>query len=360
MTQTTRKEESHVKSTTKEHSFDFIKLLGRQSHNFPLKPNYFIKKENCFQSNVITLSYQEFSLLERKVWLYCINQIERDPIVNNLNQVFEIPVKELNCNYARLQSLCDTITSKKIYSAEKDGFGIIVPFPEAKYYKRKGVAYVSLTMLSTVIPYFIDLKNKYTKFNLDIVLSLKTVYSQRIFEIVMMHTNGQRKNAFEYQLEELQQILGCHYDNYADFKRRVMEPAKQEIKEKTGYEIEYFETGKLGRKVSEIQFMIFRNGKLNVDKIKDEIYEYSIHDEKGIVVYCHGVLDKYEFGKMQRKKIMNDMKLIRKFLLIHTRIMEGEINIKVNATAYMAQSLGFGENRGFLKNRKEAGDKKNK
>jgi hypothetical protein len=139
-----------------------------------------------------------------------------------------------------------------------------------------------------------------------------------------------------------------------------MEPAKQEIKEKTGYEIEYFETGKLGRKVSEIQFMIFRNGKLNVDKIKDEIYEYSIHDEKGIVVYCHGVLDKYEFGKMQRKKIMNDMKLIRKFLLIHTRIMEGEINIKVNATAYMAQSLGFGENRGFLKNRKEAGDKKNK
>lgn len=351
MTRILPNDESNGKITTREHNFNLIKSLGKPTHNFRSKPNYFIKKENCFQSNIITLSYQEFSLLERKVWLYCINQIERDPIVNNLNQVFEIPVKELNCNYSRLQGLCDTITSKKIYSPDKEGFGILVPFPEARYYKRKGVAYISLTMLSTVIPYFIDLKNKYTKFNLDIVLSLKTVYSQRIFEIVMMHTNGHRKNAFEYQIHDLQQTLGCNYDNYADFKRRVLDPAKQEIKEKTGYEIEYYETGKLGRKVSEIQFMIFRKGRMNVDKIKDEIYAYSVHDEKGIVAYCHEILDKYEFGKMQRKKIMNDMKLIRKFLLIHTRIMEGEIKIKISATAYMAQSLGFGENRGFLRNR---------
>ena len=167
----------------------------------------------------------------------------------------------------------------------------------------------------------------------------------------MMHINGRKKNVFDFDIIELQRILGCNYDNYADFKRRVLEPAKQEIKDKTGHEIEYYETGKRGRKVSEVQFMIFSKGRLNVSKIKDEIYEYSLHDEKGIVSYCHDVLSQYEFGKMQKKKIMHDMKLIRKFLLIHTRILEGEITIKVDATAYIAQSLGFGENRGFLRNR---------
>lgn len=346
-----QKNESLVKISTQEQNLKLFKTYGKNNHSNIFKGSYFVKKENCFQSNIVTLCHQEFSLLERKVWLYCINQIERDPIVNHLNQVFEIPVRELNCNYSRLQILCETITSKKIHSHDKDGFGIIVPFPEARYYKRKGVAYIGLTMLSTVIPYFIDLKNTYTKFNLNIVLSLKTVYSQRIFEIIMMHINGRKINVFNYDLLELQGILGCNYPNYADFKRRVLEPAKLELSEKAGYDMEYYEVAKLGRKVSEVQFMLLPKDRLNLERIKDEIYTYSLQDEKGIVAICQNQLDNYDFGKRQRKRIMGDMKLIRKFMLVHTRIIEGDINIKIDATAYMAQSLGFGENRGFLRNR---------
>jgi plasmid replication initiation protein len=347
-----QRNESLAKITTKEQNLKLLKTYGRNTQGTIYKGAYFAKKENCFQSNIVTLSYQEFSLLERKVWLFCINQIERDPIVSNLNQVFEIPVRELNCNYSRLQQLCDTITSKKIHSQAKDGFGVIVPFPEARYYKRKGVAYICLTMLSTVIPYFIDLQKAYTKFNLNIVLRLKTVYAQRIFEIIMMEINGRKKNVFNYELIELQKIIGCNYPNYADFKRRVLEPAKMELSEKAGYDMEYYEVGKQGRKVSELQFMLLPKDRLNIDRIKDEIYGYSIQDEKGIIATCQNQLDNYDFGKRQRKRIMSDMMLIRKFMLIHTRIVEGEIQIKVDATAYIAQSLGFGENRGFLRNRK--------
>ena len=356
MNDETDESESSSKLSTKEQNFKQLKSYGTKGAFANFGKARFDKKENCFQSNSITLSYQEFSLLERKVWLFCINQVDRQAPIGDtyLNQVIEIPVRELNCNYGRLQQLCDTITSKKIHSIDKNGFGIIVPFPEAKYIKKRGVAFISLTMLSNVVPFFVDLKNAYTRFNLDIMLSMKSVYTQRIFEIIMMETNGPKKNVFNYNLEVLQQILGCSYDNYADLKRRVLEPAKQELEEKAGYVIEYFEVTKAGRKVVEVQFMIFPQSKIDVGQIQHDIYEWSLQDEKGLVSICRDKLESYAFGKRQRKKILSDIKLVRKFMLIDARILRGDIRILVDKTAYMAQSLGFGEERGFLRNRTSA------
>ena len=120
------------------------------------------------------------------------------------------------------------------------------------------------------------MKVGYTPINLQIWLSLKSSYSQRFYDLLRLWSNT--KTIINYTIEELREILMLEnkYEEYRDFKRRVVTPSVKELNETGYFEIDIKEN-KVGRKVVSIDFIVkdldkrkyFRNEDKNIIDIEN-------------------------------------------------------------------------------------------
>lgn len=136
-----------------------------------------------------------------------------------------------------------------------------------------GTGIVKLQFSPDLKPYLLELKSLYTKYKLKNILSLKSKYSIRTYEI--LKCNAFKKEVI-IEIDELKKILKTtSYKNYSDFKKRVIEISKRELAKYTDIEFEYNEI-KLGRKVVAITFKIIENIKEDIIKIDEynSIEEY--------------------------------------------------------------------------------------
>lgn len=99
------------------------------------------------------------------------------------------------------------------------------------------------------------LGKNYTPINLGIWLSLKSIYSQRIYDLLRLWSYT--KSIIKYDLDELKELLMIKdkYSKYNDLKRRVIVPAVKELNE-TGYFSISFTEKKKSKKVVAIEFIV--------------------------------------------------------------------------------------------------------
>ena len=141
-------------------------------------------------------------------------------------------------------------------------------------------------------PYLLDLDNKfkngsYTKLSFEKILSFNSQYSAKLYEVLEMKAKQseayKNKNIlkFEYSLQDLKELLLGEYNVLTDkieipksyhifgnFKKRILDPAHKELKEKGEYFFDY-ELLKSKNKVFAIKFTILKNG----EKIKKDFKE---------------------------------------------------------------------------------------
>ena len=88
-------------------------------------------------------------------------------------------------------------------------------------------------------------KEKYSRYNFEVMLNLSSRYSKRLY----LHCNAWRKTGvWEIQLEKLRKMLGVtdKYEQFYDFNTKILQPAFQEINEKSEYvtTVDYLKNGK--------------------------------------------------------------------------------------------------------------------
>ena len=88
-------------------------------------------------------------------------------------------------------------------------------------------------------------KEKYSRYNFEVMLNLSGRYSKRLY----LHCNAWRKTGvWEIQLEKLRKMLGVtdKYEQFYDFHTKILLPAFQEINEKSEYitTIDFLKNGK--------------------------------------------------------------------------------------------------------------------
>jgi len=99
-------------------------------------------------------------------------------------------------------------------------------------------------------PYYLELKNNYTQFQLEIVIGLKSIYSQKLYEIAKSIAN-KGDPSIRYSISEWRYLLFIddnEYKLYAHLKANVFQIAQRELDEKTDIHIEFKEE-KSGNKV---------------------------------------------------------------------------------------------------------------
>ncbi|WP_251434345.1 replication initiation protein [Sutcliffiella horikoshii] len=113
---------------------------------------------------------------------------------------------------------------------------------------------------------FLNLKEKFTSYQLENVIKLHSLYSIRIYELLKQYTNIGKRH---FTIEELREYLGIEtskYKQYGHFKSKVINVALEELKLKTDLSFT-FEEHKTGRKVTSLTFYIINHKNTLVKKI---------------------------------------------------------------------------------------------
>lgn len=312
----------------------------------------FARKEHNYQPNLITESRQAFSESEKRIVSFVINQLRKEVILDwkGQNLEFLIPVSELTeKNHDRIKEAAASLGKKSIIQdfgkGKKEGekevyLRSITPFPFIEYYKIGKQSYIRVTMLSNVVPYFIDLGKHYTRYSLEIILSLKSTYSQRFYEIIMMYV-GRKQRCFTYTIDQLKFMFDCP-DSYTfdDIKNRALKPAQKELLSKANLIFDFTPSKKEGKKIIELEFSIKTKLEIAIDAMIHEadLFHQGTPLEKRD--YTLRLLNNYKFTRIQQDDILSDPKKWGIFMQLDSEIFNGVRTVE-NPTAYIAKSLGF-------------------
>jgi plasmid replication initiation protein len=220
-------------------------------------------------SNQINEARFKMNRAEQKLFLYCIGSVDNQADV--LNTKFRMSVKdfaeflELKSNkvYDEMIKTTANMASRVIQFAKPDGkFHQIPVLAEVIYDKGE----IEIEVNRNLAPYLIDLKSNFTKFSLQEVLSFRSVYSMRIYQLLCQWNYQERAI---YSIKELRFMLDIEpeeYKLYSNFKMKVLEIAYKEINQSSTMQFSYQEI-KTGRKVTDINFII---KKITKPKVKTE------------------------------------------------------------------------------------------
>jgi len=130
---------------------------------------------------------------------------------------------------------------------------------------QKGSGSVKLLFRSQHETILASAQGQFTNYFLKHIASLRSVYSIRIYELLKSYQRFGRKKFTIEHLRTIFQIPPDQYTQYNYFKRRVILPSQQELRDHTDIYFE-FEEIKEGRKVTAILFLIHPN----INKEPDE------------------------------------------------------------------------------------------
>jgi plasmid replication initiation protein len=216
------------------------------------------------QHNDITEAKYDITAAEKNILCVLLAQINNsDPI----DKIYRIRVQDLedltmsNLNYQQIR-LSTVKLIHRVYNIKtRDQKIQVSPLSVAKYERKNGT--IALKFSPEIRPYFFNLKNCFTEYELHMMLKLKSKNSKHIYEMLCQWKDT---GIFRVSLRELKERLMLidpetnqeEYQKFGLFASKVLEVAKREIQKHTNIEFTYT-TKKTGRKTTHLEFHIIYN-----------------------------------------------------------------------------------------------------
>lgn len=255
--------------------------------------NEIVHCENNFvvKANKLIEAKGRLSIVEQKLLATLISKIK---IEDEDFQEYKLEVKEIaefinlnsNAIYEQLKLASRNLRSKEIIIELKDERGkkdfLVTGLLSSSRYK-EGEGYLEVSIDPNLKPYLLAIKGKetpFTKYMIKNILNLNSSYSIRLYEILKQ---CERMRGREIEIEELKELLGADaksYNLFAEFERRILKPAKNEINDKTDIFIIYRKI-KTGRRISHIKFEI--ETRVGHDDLEEE--EHKINEKEKLFDY---------------------------------------------------------------------------
>jgi plasmid replication initiation protein len=204
--------------------------------------------------------------LEMDIMFALLSRLNKD---DKPGTMYQLRVQELEqltgreWNYHRLGPSVEALIGRCYHIEENNSWLKVTMLASAEYIKGQGV--IELEISEKLRPYLIDLKNNFTSYRLQSVLSLTSKYAKRIYELASQWKDiGATKT---YSLDEFKYMLSLkdptnkepeQYLQISNLKKFVLDIAVQQINDHTDLTISY-KLGKVGRSYQSVCFYVVRH-----------------------------------------------------------------------------------------------------
>jgi plasmid replication initiation protein len=252
-----------------------------------IKKGSILSKDLIVKDNRLIISKYHLTITQVKFISYLstlIDKSDEDFTTYNFRVKDILEILEIErSNYKKLRIALRSLATKYVILQDTDK--IIEETTFLSYFKLdKKNDIIQVRFDKSLKPFLLQLQTRFTKLSFKKILSFDSQYTIRFYEILEARTsiyNKYKNNyelEFEYKLDELKEMLlgdfnekterleiPKSYHIYGNFKKKVLDVAKRELKEKGDYFFEY-EPIKTGRKVTAIKFKIHKN----IEKVKKD------------------------------------------------------------------------------------------
>ncbi len=206
---------------------------GQLSFNFCLDARNYV-----VQANNLIGGRQALKLNSAKLIRSAIMQVVRDDeelkpyiiTIKDLAELLGVPASNI---YRDVESITDDIISNPVYvREEKHGKTVrFIKIPWVTRCEYKSDVGIALNLNEELKPFLINLKEHYTQYTLQEILSMKSVYAIRIFEMiqskVMSRILPKEGIKIEISVQEIRECCDCEdkYPAFGNFRDKVIDKA---------------------------------------------------------------------------------------------------------------------------------------
>ena len=216
------------------------------------------KQHILMKNNTIVSARYNISLVHNNLFILILYKLQKQKNGNAVCYISKQEFQYLITNKSSktipgIKKILDKMLDEKIYFKESDGwsckYNII-----AGYEYNKSEDLFKISVIDRVYDLLMNYK-AYTPVNLKVFFALKSVYAQRLYDLLRLWTNT--KSEITYKLTDLKDLLMLEdkYPLYGDFKRNVLEKGKKELNKTDMFQVSYKENKK-GRSVYSITFTV--------------------------------------------------------------------------------------------------------
>lgn len=245
-----------------------------------------LQAKNVIQSHEITRSAQRLSLVEKRILMMALAE----------SGGFLKPLKLYAQDYADTFDLDIAVAYKELKDASFTFLKKQFTLTEERKNKRNKIyeikltynwlSYIGYTQKEAFIevkfnpdiqPLLFDLTSQFTKYQLKQASALRSIYSIRLLELFESvrqskiirkdnqgrteKTKKQENGWLKIHIDDFNHAMeapASYKANFAQLKRKIIEPAIKELEQKDGWKIE-FKTKKQGRKIALLEFEFYRD-----------------------------------------------------------------------------------------------------
>lgn len=271
------------------------------------------------QSNTITQARYEFTKIEKRIIYRIIKEIRKKYVTGELQSnlfnelVLSLTFKDLQEVSENTQLVYKSIRTLKnrFYEFDNDEEWLIIGIiNKARHLKNKGTW--EITVDRDMVAQFVELAKNYTEYSLTVAMSLRSEYSQRLYEYCSQFRSS---GGFRMKLQDMKEKMRLvkKYDRYASFKKYVIDVAHKELKElyKDGQCDLYFEYSeeKNGRSVETLRFKVVSRESPETKMSLEDIL-YSVRNDLASIFDIKKMPKNQEFvNKAMGELVLNPEKL---------------------------------------------------
>lgn len=235
---------------------------GQLSLDFSLDTNNYVCQSNTLINGRQALKLNSAKLIRAAIMQIRYDDTELKPYVISINDLSTLLGISSSNIYRDIDELTDDIINNPVFIKSETNNKVKwmkIPWvTKCEYHSDVGVA---IKLNDELKPLLVNLKEKYTQYTLDNILTMRSIYAIRIFEMlqekIRVKTLPKDGIEFEISLDELRECCDCleKYKTYSNFRKRVIDAAVNEINRVTLYRVRYT-SKKNGRSVAGIVFNI--------------------------------------------------------------------------------------------------------
>ena len=210
------------------------------------------------QANELISARYALPLVEQRLVLTMIARIQPD---DEDFKEYKVSIKELsdfigvdkNSAYRECKKTTENLL-KRVLKIQEPGRLLQTHWVSSAEYI-DGEGFVLLCFDPKLKPYLLQLKGNFTSCKLEMLLSFKSQYTIRFYNLLKQY---QALKTREIELELLRDMLGIGRDQhveYSNFKNNILKPTQKELIEKSDLIFEFDEI-KYGRRVGALRFHI--------------------------------------------------------------------------------------------------------